>query len=236
VDRSVTRTTVVAGVGPGLGSSVARAFAEAGDAVALLARSGEYLEEVAAGLETAMAVPTDVSDPDAVAAAFDRIREEFGPVDAYVDCVYSTRTESGGIREVGREAFEGAWTVETAGAFHCAREAVADMEARGTVVFTSSTASRRGDPDGIARSSARFALRGMAESMARDLDRVQVVHAVIDGWIDKPALRERAPDRPDDRWIDPDGVALEYRRIVDRADELHTFEVDFRAPADGGGV
>lgn len=231
----MSRTTVVAGVGPGLGSSVARTFAETGDAVALLARSEGYLTERAGELDGAIAVPTDVSDPEAVTAAFDRVREELGPVDALVDCVYSTRTDAGGIREVGTDAFRGAWTVETAGAFHCAREAVRDMDDGGTVVFTNSAASRRANGDDIARSSARFALRGLAESMARDLDAVQVVHAVIDGWIDKPALRERAPDRPDERWIDPDAVAREYRRLVDR-DDLHTFEVDFRTGGDEVGV
>ena len=64
-------------------------------------------------------------------------------------------------------------------------------------------------------STARHAVRGMARSMAADLGEhgIQTVHAVVDGWVAKPALRERYPDH--DRWMDPDEVAVTYRRPVD---------------------
>lgn len=98
----MTRTVVVAGVGPGLGSSVAREFARQGDQVALLARSAEYLETTATDISstadgTALAVPTDVTESDAVEAAFETVHERFGPVDALVNNVFSTETAEGGI-------------------------------------------------------------------------------------------------------------------------------------------
>ncbi|WP_101295740.1 SDR family NAD(P)-dependent oxidoreductase [Halegenticoccus soli] len=87
----MARTAVVAGVGPGLGESLARKFAAEGCSVALLARSEEYLRRLAAELRDApgdgeaLAVPTDLADPDRIARAFESIREELGPVDVLVN-------------------------------------------------------------------------------------------------------------------------------------------------------
>lgn len=234
------RTTVVVGVGEGLGSTVARRFASAGDRVGLVARSTEYLETLAADLRAetpgeAVAAPADVTDPAAVERAFDTVRSAFDPVDAMVSCLYSTETDSGGLLEVDREALAGAWRVEVAGAFSCARQAARDMVegGGGTVVFTTSRTGRRASPDGLARSSARFALRGMAESMARDLrPEVHVAQVLVDGWLATPALREACPDRPEDAWMDLEAVAEAYRFLVEQPPGARSFELDLRSSRD----
>jgi NAD(P)-dependent dehydrogenase (short-subunit alcohol dehydrogenase family) len=233
---------VVVGVGEGLGSTVARRFASRGDRVGLVARSADFLEETAAELrrETpgeAVAAPADVTEPAAVERAFDRVRSAFGSVDALITTLYSTATASGGVLDVDREAFAGAWRVEAAGVFSCAREAARDMVDGGdggTIVLTNGLGSVRGAGGSVARSSARFALRGLAESMARDLSpEVHVAQVLVDGWLATPELRDRHPDRPEDAWIDLEHAADAYRYLVEQPPNARSFEVDLRSAQDG---
>jgi len=82
----MTRTALISGMGPGFGEKLAWRLAEAGYGVALFARSADYLEEQAAALRAegheALAIPTDVTDPEVVVGGFETIRAELGPVDA----------------------------------------------------------------------------------------------------------------------------------------------------------
>lgn len=239
--ETAPRTTVVVGVGPNLGSTVARRFASEGDQVGLVARSTGFLEDTAAELSRttpgeAVAAPADVADPDQVATAFDRIRSAFGPVDVLVTTLYSTRTASGGVLDVDHEAFQGAWAVEAGGVFACAREAARDMVAGdgGTIVLTNDQSGRRAMGQAVARSSARFALRGLAEAMARDLrPDVHVAQVLIDGWPDKDHLHERYPDHPEDAWMGLEHMADAYHYLVDQPPDTRTFELDLRSSRDG---
>jgi NADP-dependent 3-hydroxy acid dehydrogenase YdfG len=82
----MSRTAVIAGVGPGLGESLAKTFVDEGCQVGLFARSASYLESLSAELgDDALAVQTDITSPEQVAAGFERVREEFGPVDVLVN-------------------------------------------------------------------------------------------------------------------------------------------------------
>lgn len=234
----MSRTVVVAGVGPGLGSSVAREFAADGANVALLARSADYLETTAEEITnaepgTALPVPTDVSDADAVTAAFERIRDRFGSVDVLVNNVTISQGSSGGILSVTDDDLAGALEVRVAGQFRCAKAAAADMAADdgGTIIFTTSQTAIV-PSENVAYAAARHAVRGMAKSMAADLgDRgIQIVHAVVDGWIESPELRAQYPDH--DRWMDPDDIAVTYRQLADHPETVHTSELDLRHPGD----
>jgi NAD(P)-dependent dehydrogenase (short-subunit alcohol dehydrogenase family) len=166
VTGTVTRTVVVAGVGPGLGSSAAREFAAQGDEVALLARSAEYLEETAADISstedgTALAVPTDVAESDAVEAAFETIHERFGPVDALVNNVSSTETTGGGILDATETALEGAWEVRVAGQFRCARAAAKDIAAGEGARYYSLPRSRLSCPARVSPTARRATRSGV---------------------------------------------------------------------------
>ena len=101
----------------------------------------------------------------------------------------------------------------------------------GTILFTSSQ-SAVVPSERLTHATTRHAVRGMARSMATDLadHGIQTVHAVVDGWIAKPALREQYPDH--DSWMDPDDIAVTYRRLVDHPDTVHTSELDLRHPGD----
>lgn len=235
----MTRTVVIAGVGPGLGSSVAKEFATHGEDVALLARSDEYLDELATEIADtapgrALPVSTDITSRAAVDSAFETIRERLGPVDVLVNNVASTQTSGGGILDVTEDDLEGAWNVRVAGQFRCAKAAAADMAANdgGTILFTTSGQARRPSED-VTYSTARHAVRGMARSMSADLGEhaIQTVHVVIDGWIASPTLQEEYPDHKE--WMQPDDIASAYYRLAERPPTAYASEIDLRHPKDG---
>ena len=203
----MARTAVIAGVGPDLGASLARKFAREGCDVGLLARSGEYVADLAADLPDpgeGLGVETDISDPEQVEAAFDQVRDVFGPVDVLVN--HASAASWKGLMDASLAEFERAFAVNGRGAFLCSREAVGDMLAGdgGTVIFTGATSAVRGRGGAIGFSAAKFAARGMAESMARELgpEGVHVAHVVIDGQIRTPGAAESNPERDEETFLD----------------------------------
>lgn len=166
----MTRTAVIAGVGPGLGASLALRFAAEGCQVALLARSADYVADLADEIDAeqpgeALAVPTDISDREAVEDAFAATRDAFGPVDILVN--HASAASWRGLLDAEPEGFRQALAVNVEGAFHCSQEAVADMVDGdgGTVVFTGATTAVRGREGAVGFSAAKFGARGLAESM-----------------------------------------------------------------------
>ncbi|WP_336001518.1 SDR family NAD(P)-dependent oxidoreductase [Halorientalis halophila] len=226
----MTRTVVVAGVGPGLGESIARRFAAEGCRVGLFARSADYLDDLAADLDetpgAGLSVPTDLTDPDEIAAGFEAVRDAFGPVDVLVNHASAASWE--GLTEIDTASFERALAVGPKAALHCSQEAVADMRAGdgGTVIFTGATTSVRGREGAIGFSAAKFACRGMAESMARELgpEGIHVAHVVLDGGILPP---DREVENPDD-YLDPDAIADSYWHLVEQDESAWTLELDLR--------
>lgn len=232
----MSRTAVVAGVGPGLGESLARKFADEGCAVGLFARSGDYVADLADELPTdAVGVEVDISDPENVAAGFDRVRDELGPVDVLVN--HASGGSWKGLRDLSADEFERAWRVNGYGAFCCSKEAAADMldsdggdEPGGTIIFTGATSALRGREGALGFSSAKFAARGMAESMARELgpEGIHVAHVVIDGQILTPSAKERNPDRDEETFLDPDEIAESYWHLAEQDRSAWTLELDLR--------
>ncbi|MFC4437963.1 MULTISPECIES: SDR family NAD(P)-dependent oxidoreductase [Natrialbaceae] len=227
----MARTAVIAGVGPGLGESIARTFVDENCRVGLFARSADYLEELADDLgEDAVAVPTDVTDPEQVEAGFRTVRDAFGTVDVLVN--HASGGAWKGIRGLSPDEFERAWRVSAYGGLLCSQAAVEDMLAEdgGTVVFTGATSSVRGRDGALGFSSAKFAVRGMAESMARDLgpDGIHVAHVVIDGQIGSSGSRGGASDHDDTELLDPDAIADSYWHLVTQDRSAWTLELDVR--------
>jgi NAD(P)-dependent dehydrogenase (short-subunit alcohol dehydrogenase family) len=219
----MTRTAVVAGVGPGLGESLARKLAAEGCRVALFARSTEYIEDLAADLPDpgeGLAVTVDLTDVEAIRDGFAAVREAFGPVDVLVN--HASAASWTGLMDTSVEAFEEAWAVNGRGAFVCSQEAVDDMLAAGggTVIFTGATSAVRSRGGAIGFTAAKFAARGMAMDIAQEFgpEGVHVAHVVIDGQIDSPGARERDPDREPETFLDPDELAETYWQLVERDD------------------
>ena len=227
--ETMTRTAVIAGVGPGLGESLARKFIDEGCQVGLFARSTGYLEELSADLgEHAVAVPTDITDEQRVEDAFDEVREAFGSVDILVN--HASGAAWKGLRDISSGEFEQAWRVSAQGALLCSQQAVADMDDGGTIIFTGATSAVRGRDGAVGFSAAKFAVRGMAESMARELgpEGIHVAHVVLDGQINTPTLRRQNPNRDEDSLLDPDEIAESYWHLVEQDETAWTLELDLR--------
>ncbi len=224
------KVCVVAGVGPGIGESLARRFAAEGRAVALLARGGALTTKLASELANARAYACDVADAGSVAAAFARVRGELGEVDTLL---YNAGIGVwGDVESVSPEDFERAWRVNTLGLFLASREVIPAMKHRGegAIVVTGATASRRAVAGTAAFGPAKMAQRGLAESMARHLgpSGVHVCLIVVDGVVGGPVTMARFPGRPKDTFIDPNAVADIAAGLVAQHRSAWSFEVEAR--------
>lgn len=234
----MTRTALISGMGPGFGEELAWRLAEAGYGVALFARSADYLEEQAAALRAegheALAVPTDVTDPEAVAEGFGTIRAELGPVDVMS---VQVSQEAGWARldDLSIEAFRNAWEVYCWGTFLCVKEAFEDMRETGGMILVVGVTPRYGVGDAHGYVAATAAKRALTESLARELGRygVHVVHAAVDSLILNPDMREIAPEPVEpDRYIDPASAAEVCTSVIEQDPGCWTSSIDLRAPID----
>ena len=230
MNKKARPVAVVAGAGPGNGAALARRFAAAGHAIALLARSRESLDPIVAEIPGARAHACDVGDASAVAAAFARIRDELGEVDALLYNAGSGVFAD--VESITPEQFEQSWRVNALGALLCSQQVVPAMKAngRGNIVFIGATASRRGNVQTAAFAPAKAAQRSLAESMARKLwpSGIHVALIIVDGVVDLPRTRRALPDRPDDAFVDPAGVAEIAFELTRQQRRAWSFEVEAR--------
>ena len=221
---------VVAGVGPGIGVAYVRAFAKAGYAVAMLSRRAEPLSALADTIEAAHAYPCDLTEAASVAAAFDAIEAQLGPVEVLL--FNAGKGVWGDIGEIAADDFEDSWRINTLGLFLAAKRVVPSMVAagEGAIVVTGATASLRGGAKTIAFAPAKAAQRTLAQSLARDLGPkgVHVAHIVVDGVVGGPVTREQFADRADDRFVDPSAIAATALALVRQPRSAWSFEVDVR--------
>ena len=227
----MNKTAVISGVGPGLGASLARRFAREGFAVGLLARSPDYIgslaDELNEGGANALAISTDITQPNQVADSFAEIRKQLGAVDVLVNHAGNAAWKT--FADLTPEEFEQSWRVCALGSFMCTRHALPDMLARGsgTILFTGATSAIRGRGGASAFSSAKFAVRGLAWSLAHEVGPkgIHVAHVIIDGVIDTPRLQSDLSDEP---LLDPDAIAQTYWSLVVQDKSAWSFEVDLR--------
>lgn len=167
------RTVVVTGASAGVGRATARAFAEAGDDVALLARGAEGLAAAAAEVRSygrrALEVVCDVSDADAVEAAAQRVEDELGPIDVWVNNAMTTVFSR--VADITPHEFRRVTEVTYLGSVHGTMAALRRMRARdrGTVVQVGSALAYRGIPLQAAYCGAKHALRGFYDSLRAEL-------------------------------------------------------------------
>jgi NAD(P)-dependent dehydrogenase (short-subunit alcohol dehydrogenase family) len=187
-------------------------------------------DEIAAVGGNSVSVEVDAGDPASVRAAFERARAAFGPPEVLV--YNASGFAMGGIQEIAVEDFERVWRVTCFGGFLAAREVVPSMveRRRGTILFTGATASLRGGARFGAFASGKFGLRAVAQSLARELgpSGVHVAHVVIDGVIDTPSTRARAPGRAKETLLSPEGLAETYWQLHAQDATTWTQELDVR--------
>jgi NAD(P)-dependent dehydrogenase (short-subunit alcohol dehydrogenase family) len=230
-DAKEKRVAIVAGVGPGLGAALVRKLISEGSGVGMFARSSEFIGKLATEIgRAALAIPTDVSNPKQVAAGFHKVRQQLGPVEILIANASGSVGE--GLMETTPEEFERSWRIGVSGAFLCAREAVVDMLELGTgaIIFTGATSSVRGRGGAVAFSSAKFAVRGLAQSLAVELwpKGIHVAHVIIDGVIDKPEVRKRHQASAKEPLLTPEAIAEAYWNLIRQDRSAWSLEIDLR--------
>jgi NAD(P)-dependent dehydrogenase (short-subunit alcohol dehydrogenase family) len=223
------RTALIVGAGPGLSASLARLLAKDGVRIALAARNAGKLAALAK--ETgAKAFACDAVDAAAVDRLFDTVGREVGEPDLVV---YNASARARGpIIELDPAEVEQAIRVTCFGGFVVARAAAKRMVPRGAgaIFFTGASASVKGYPNSSSFAMGKFGLRGLAQSLARELQpkNIHVAHFVIDGGIAKGTNDPRANERGADGLLLPDAIAQTYLDIWHQHRSAWTWEVELR--------
>src|ERR1700743_2988631 len=220
-------TALIVGAGEGLSASLARVFSREKIKVARAARRVEKLGALCR--ETgAHAYACNATDPDEVERLFGLVEREIAAPDLVVYNA-SGRARGAFVDLVPSEVAD-AIAVAAYGGFLVAQQAAKRMlpNKRGAILFTGASASVKGYAQSAPFAMGKFALRGMAQSMARELSPqgIHIAHFVIDGGI-RSAARVEPPDRPDSM-LDPDAIALSYWNVLQQPRSAWTWEVELR--------
>lgn len=223
------KSALIVGAGNGLSASLARLFhREGGMRIGLAARSVGKLDALVA--ETgAVALACDATQPAEVAGLFDTMERRLdGPPDVVV---YNASARARGpLIDLDSASVAQALAVSAFGGFLVAQQAARRMRAKGqgAILFTGASASVKGYAQSAPFAMGKFALRGLAQSIARELSPqgIHVAHFVIDGAIRNPGRSEPA-DAPDSM-LDPDAIARAYLDILRQDRSAWTWEVELR--------
>jgi len=222
---------VVIGAGPGLGWSLAKRFAQGGLRVVACSRDPARLQARAAadGVDVALE-SCDAAKPADVERVFAKVAREHGApaLVAFNAGAY----ERGGILDIRPEDFERCWRVGCFAGFLVGQAAARLMvpAGAGTILFTGATASLRGGAGFANLASPKFALRAVAQSMARELGPkgIHVAHVIIDGQIASEARAGLAAERGPDSLLPPDAIAENYWNLHAQPRGAWTHELDLR--------
>jgi NAD(P)-dependent dehydrogenase (short-subunit alcohol dehydrogenase family) len=215
------------GSGSGLSASLARLFAREGFEVALAARNSEKLASLCSSTG-ATAFPCDATDPAQVGRLFQAVERKLGDPDVVI---YNASARSRGpfVSLVASEV-EQAIRTSAFGGFLVAQEAAKRMlpKGHGAILFTGASASVKGYAQSAPFAMGKFALRGLAQSMARELAPlgIHVAHFIIDGGIRNPG-RSEPPENPDSM-LDPDAIAANYLHVLRQPRSAWTWEMELR--------
>ena len=218
---------LIVGVGDGLSASLARKLASGGHHVVLAARDTAKLKDLARETN-ATTVNCDASRQGDVEALFARIDELAGDLEV---AIYNPSSRvRGPFVEVDPDKVHSALQITAFGAFLVAQQAARRMVARGrgTILFTGASAGVKGYPQSASFAMGKFALRGLAQSMARELHPkgIHIGHVVIDGGIRNPGRTEPA-DKPDSM-LDPDAIAQTYMQLIAQDRSAWSWEIELR--------
>ncbi len=221
------RTALIVGVGAGLSASLARTFSKAGMRIALAARRAGELSALATEVR-GKAFACDATEAGQVAKLFADVESTFGAPDVVVyNASYRTR---GPLVELDPPAVAKSIAVSAFGGFLVAQQAAKRMVPRGhgAILFTGASASVKGYAQSAPFAMGKFALRGLAQSMARELSPqgIHVAHVVIDGGI-RSARRADPPDRPDST-LDPEAIAQSYLDLLRQHRSAWAWEIELR--------
>jgi len=223
----MSSSALIIGAGSGLSAALARQCRAAGMNVALAARDGARASAVAA--ETGATLHRcDASSIEDVAGLFTTLDDSIGTPDLVV---YNPSARvRGPIAELDPEETRRAIEVTCFGAFLVAQQAARRMLERGSgsIFFTGASAGVKGFANSSVFAMGKFGLRGLAQSLARELhpQNIHIGHFVIDGGIS--SAREDRQDDGTDNMLDPDAIAETYLQFHAQHRSAWSWEVELR--------
>jgi NAD(P)-dependent dehydrogenase (short-subunit alcohol dehydrogenase family) len=221
------KIALIVGAGSGLSASLARLLARQGIRVALAARHIEKLGALCAEIG-ATAFACNATDADEVERLFGLVEREMGAPDIVV--YNASGRARGAFVDLAPADVAQAISVSAFGGFLVAQQAAKRMlpNNHGAILFTGASASVKGYPQSAPFAMGKFALRGLAQSMARELSPqgIHVAHFVIDGGI-RSHMRTEPTDKPDSM-LDPDAIALNYWNVLQQPRSAWTWEMELR--------
>ena len=235
---SLSPVALVIGAGDATGGAVAKRFAREGFTLCVTRRNAEQLQtlvdEIHATGGKAHAFGCDARSEEQTLALFAEIERDIGPIEVMVFNIGANVRF--GITETTERVYRKVWEMAALSGFLAGREAARVMlpRGRGTIIFTGATASLRGGSGFAAFASAKFALRALSQSMARELgpQGIHVVHPIIDGAIDTAFIRDTFPERyalkDEDGILNPQHIAEQYWQLHCQPRDCWTQELDLR--------
>ena len=227
---TTSKTALIVGAGSGISAAFARTLAADGYTVALAARDTAKLAALAGQIK-ATTHTCDATDP----AAVDRLFADTDRLFERLDVVLfnASARAPGPIAEVDREQARNALNVSAYAGFLVAQAAAQRMlrQGAGTILLTGASASVKGYPQSALFAMGKFALRGLAQSMARELapKGIHVAHFVIDGGVRNAEKgRTEGANMAADSYLDPDAIATSYLHVVKQPRSAWTWEVELR--------
>ena len=225
---------IIAGVGPGTGSALARAFANQGYAVGLLSRRAEssapIAEEIRARGGKALVVPCDVTVRQNVQAAVGEIRRQLGVITALAH--NASGYGRGRFLEMDPEQVRASFDANVMAAVYLAQAVIPEMltAGHGFISLTGATAALRGRAGFAPLAIGKAGLRMLGQALAREFHPkgIHVVHIIVDGQIDTPRLRSREPDRTRESVIPPEAIAATVINCLKQPPTAWSQEIDIR--------
>jgi short-subunit dehydrogenase len=200
----------------------------------MIARGEDKLASLAKEIESsgarAIGVSADISKAEEIDRSFTRIRSELGEIDVLL--YNAAMRPFGRLMETKPSTFENTWRVCTFSAFLCSQQVVPAMlkKGAGNIIFTGATAGVKPFATSAAFGPAKFALRGLAQVMGRDLQPqgIHVAYVNVDGPIDMPFIRERFKDAKEEDLLKPAAIAETYWMLAHQDRSAWTHELDVR--------
>ena len=235
---SAAKVALVIGAGDATGGAIARRFAREGYTACVTRRSADKLEPLVQRIQAeggqARAFGSDARDEAAMVELVSSIEREVGPIEVAVFNIGANVRFA--VTDTTERVYRKVWEMGALAGFLMGRESAKVMlpRQRGTILFTGATASLRGGANFAAFAGAKFALRALAQSMARELgpQGIHVAHVVIDGAIDTEFIRSNFPQRyalkEQAGILDPEHIADNYWHLHQQPRSAWTHELDLR--------
>lgn len=223
---------LIVGAGSGTSASFARILARQGVKVALAARNTDKLAALSQEID-GLVIGCDATDVDQVANLFEQLDKTMGTPDLVL--YNASAYTSGPLAELDPQAVQHSLMITAYGGFLVAQQAAKRMllAGRGAIFFTGATASIKGFPQFAPFAMGKFALRGLTQSLARELGpkNIHIAHFIIDGSIASPG-RDLKGDKPssnvDDELLEPDAIAEVYLAVLNQHRSAWSQEIDLR--------